>query len=299
MISLRTTFVSLSLMLAILPGAHAVAGEQPLRVDSQEYKLLLKPERFTHKEQAIAYYWRAVQQAAKNSGVGAEPAKKMFKEKTALYRYLDDATHRLNAQNYILRVVQPYDNGQPGDKVNVMLKYRVAGGKTASAADLQVAANYQAATKLEQDIVGFMGGVIGHNETENSLSAQIKNLPYDAQRTQVGQYADLFPTLSKLRLSQETLLQPVGSDILSIGVTPGTLTFSDGSKSKLSMAIWYQQPDNRLMVGEISFDIKIPSEGTARITQSELFFNALQQQLQNDMQPGATKTAQVYLAAQP
>lgn len=294
MTSLPPSLIVSAFFLGLMLSSSIAVAESGLSAESREYKLLLKPGRLSDKQQAMDYYGQAIQQAAIQSGLTVKPAKHPLKQKASLYTYLDTVDQQLNAKHIILRVVQPLKNNQPEDKNNVTLKYRVSGDKIVKASELNVSPSYPVVVKFETDVVGFIDAKVGHNEQQNSLSAQIKGLPAIPARTVLSQYAELFPTLATLGIKPESPLNIVGSTILNEELSLGSLHFTDGTKTKLAMVIWSDIQSHKLIVGEISFAINLKPESPARVEQSQKFFDALQQQLKDDLLPGATKTSVVY-----
>eukprot|EP01133_Synstelium_polycarpum_P006266 gene6266-7271_t len=220
------------------------------------------------------------------------------KEKSTIVVYLDDQGFNLKNQSYILRLIR----GVNDSEAKATFKYRVASDNVmiddyesfldGNQADNNITASAPP-VRVEQDIVGYHENVIGNNVGYLSLK-QDHHLNINTSNIYpVSHFSELFPKITRLGLEPDTTLSPVGGEILSIKMSPGHILVKDSSKIKFDMAVWYQHPDQSLIVGEISFKINNES----MVDSGKLIFNELQRCLQSDLMESTTKTSTVYRIA--
>lgn len=253
---------------------------------SQEMKLVVVTDGFGDYSQCIDYYWQAVKETAADFKYAVKASEKGDKVSERLVRYYETADKDLKAHNLILRQRIKVKDGEPKGDCSIMLKYRADDG-SASLSKIDVNSSYKSSKKLENDVVGFANGQLGNNKVVLSASASVKKVPSDVLQT-VGDAAEYFPTLSKLNIPSDKALNIVGNKtVRSLGQTPGTVAFPDGTES-VGITYWEDSATGNAILCEISWDCPANSKI------SDEFLTALQHKLKDKLLTGKTKTEALY-----
>ncbi len=281
-------------MVFVLTAFAPLRGETAAVVpDSGEMKLQVQPDFFADRDEGYALFWTKVKLLAMEMGIGVEEAKNPFKEGQRKIEYLDTGKGDLVGKNYIIRERVKIKDKKPADTVEVTLRFRSAGKEAISSEVVKTGAGFKAKVSHEDDIAGFVGGVVGNNVVEVSVSHSIKNIPAaDLGNRVVGNYARYFPTLAGLGIPPtEPLVVTKGITVKEIKVAPGELDFGQGMKGEASISLWYDYNTGKAIAAEFSFECgrgpTAPAEAAAK---TEAFFNALQDRVSDILLPGGSKT---------
>jgi len=280
----------------VLAAFSPLRGETaPVVAGSGEMKLLVQPDYFTARDEGYIKLWSTMKVLALDMDVPVTEAKNPFKEGTRKIVYLDTSKGDLSKKMYIIRERTKMKDGQADGKVEVTLRYR-SGGTAVPGDAVAAAPRYKARVSFEEDIVGFVGSVVGNNVSEMSASCSIKNIPAgDLKDRTVGGYARVFPTLAKLGIPlSEPLAATNGITVREYKVSPGELDFGQGMKGEVAISLWLDYNTGKAIAAEVSFDCgRGPAAPAAAVAKSEAFFNALQDRLSGILAPGGSKTQQV------
>jgi hypothetical protein len=289
-------WIGLLIAVFVLTAFAPLRGETaPVTPGSGEMKLLLQPDYFADRDEGYLKLWSTMKVLALEMEVPVVEAKNPFKEGTRKIVYLDTGKGELIKKEYIIRERTRVKDGQPADKVEVTLRYRVA-GSTVPGDAVTTAPGYKAKASFEEDIAGFVGSVVGNNVSEMSASRSIKDVPAgDLKDKTIGGYAKFFPTLAKLGIPLGEVLAPSnGITIKECKVSPGELDFGQGMKGEVAISLWYDYDTGKAIAAEVSFECgRGPQAPAAAVAKSEAFFNALQDRLSGILSPGGSKTQKV------
>lgn len=285
---------SVALMFCILLWCSAALVEAA-DMDSREYKILLKTDYFVNREQGYQKYWDDVKKVAHEFGVHIIENSNPWAEDSKQVVYLDTKGLDLMKQNYILRIRNKVTNGKLAPDSELTLKYRVDKQDRVTEAAVQTSTSYKPSVKFQEDVVGFYQGKIGNNVSEFSLSHSIKKVPA-AQRVVLDDYVPFFPILQTLGIhSTESLYILQDVTVLEYKVAPGELDFGNGLKGDVSISVWYDRSNSKLIIGEFSYEVALNSTASEEaLKKCEAFFNKLQQKTAERLYPGQVKVQFVY-----
>lgn len=235
-------FVALTTLCLLLPVFAWSAPE----VKSREYKLLLKPDLFSHgnAEQVIGQYFAEMATTVQAS-IGRDVTGQLLLDKVRTIRFYDTAgSCQLDKLGYIFR--ERIENGHS----ELTLKFRSADPYIANFEDLS-AANTQAKTKLEADFSikspQLLHIIYSHSTT--TPNTRTVNIMKDLQLH--------FPGFAKAyKMSDKLPLSLVGQLNLHERVYQGAEIDLGSIDAKVSLSLWYhstptatQQP----VIAEVSF----------------------------------------------
>jgi hypothetical protein len=276
-------------------AARAYSDGHPLdRVHYREYKLILRPARFT-TAQSFSDFARLVRHAAEQLDVALFREERAESQIREVLFYDTPACHLYNAK-FILRQRTAYKNGWPADDHEVVLKYRHPDLETAAAVDVRPAGRAPHVIKFKEEILplrdglGGMRSLFSHNCTV-ATPPLLRDRPY-------AEVTALFPALQRLDVPPDTRVQLVsGTATEEVLADIGEVHFGHGLKAKATVAVWRDRGPQTPLVGEFAFQCKFERyeelHHKAR-KRSEEFFQALQRAARDWVQPGATKTGVIY-----
>jgi hypothetical protein len=284
----------------IAPAAAATyADGAPLdRITYLEAKLILKPDRFT-SVQAFRDFGKIVQRTAKDVGVGfiADPEAGLRPQIREIV-FLDTFDFRLYNNAYILRRRVSYIDGFPVGDPEIVFKFRHPDEKVATAVDVRpnIAGTYRIKFKAEalplKDEVGGYRILYSHNCQFGASQM------HDADRDSMATLGHVFPVLAPLVKSEGEKVELVNGGIVEEVLLPlGQLDFGKGLVGKCDIGLWRTRGEHKSLVGEFAFQVKFPSREEVAVKQKKLaaqFYVTLQQDVQDWLALGVTKTAMVY-----
>ena len=287
------------------PDAQTVAPEQayadgtPLdRVQYLEAKLILKPDRFTSVE-SFREFGRIVQRAAKKVGVGfITDAKTGLRPEIREITFGDTSDFRLYNNAFILRRRIAYVDGFPVGDPEIVFKFRHPDEQAATAVDVRpkIAGAYRIKFKAEalplKDQVGGYRILYSHN-CQFGLSQM-----HEADRTSVATLVRVFPALAAIKGADNEKISLVNEGIVEEVLLPlGQLDFGKGLLGKCDIGLWRTRGEHKSLVGEFAFQVKFDRREAVGDKQKKLaaqFYVTLQQDVQDWLALGVTKTAMVY-----
>jgi hypothetical protein len=283
-------FVSLLvvfLFLALATPGSAWMSDQT-RVDSMEYKLLLRAEEFASRNKAVKTFWGDVMQIAE--GMGLQIQGKMNKEKRRKVRFLDTDDFRLRERNFVFRErVNLKKEDKEAKRKKITLKFR--GGCLEQVDMVDVRADEKKEDrelKLEEDVIP------PHvSKFSKSGSAKVKN---KKKFETVADLTECFPWAHELGDSVEDLI-PV-NDFLAyeIKVEGPAISLDAATDAEPSFTFWYAgNKEAPLLVAEFSFAHQVKGASGLALAKANHLFTGIQTALQKWIDDSAkTKTQTVY-----
>ena len=284
--------------LATAPSA-TYAHSQPFdKITYLEAKLILKPDPFT-LVQSFRDFGKIVKQTAKKVGVGfiADPGADQRPEIREII-FGDTPDFRLYNKAFILRRRISYVDGFPVGDPEIVFKYRHPDELKATQTDVhpKIAGAYRIKFKAEvlplKDEVGGYRILFSHN-CQFGLSQM-----HDAGKTSMATLARVFPALASLKKSDEERISLVNQEIIEEVLLPlGRLDFGKGQVAKCDVSLWRTRGEHKPLVGEFAFQVKFPSRESVAEKPKKLaaqFYITLQQNVQDWLTLGVTKTGMVY-----
>jgi hypothetical protein len=272
---------------------------QPLdKVTYLEAKLILKPDPFT-SVQSFRDFGKIVKQTAKKLGVDfiADPDADQRPEIREII-FGDTPDFRLYNNAFILRRRISYVDGFPVGDPEIVFKYRHPDELKATQTDVHpnIAGAYRIKFKAEvlplKDEVGGYRILFSHN-CQFGLSQM-----HDAGKTSMATLTRVFPALAALKKSDEERISLVNQEIIEEVLLPlGRLDFDKGQVAKCDVSLWRTRGEHKPLVGEFAFQVKFSSRESVAEKPKKLaaqFYITLQQNVQDWLALGVTKTGMVY-----
>jgi hypothetical protein len=273
----------------------AYSDGHPLdQVHYREYKLILRPARFT-SAQSFADFTRLVRHAAESLDVA------LFREERPEPQirevlFFDTPACDLYNSRFILRQRTVYRQGWPVDGHEVVLKFRHPEMDVAAGVDVRPASRRDYLIKFKEELLPLRDGLGGqrslfsHNCTLADAPA-LRDRPFQ-------EAAALFPALRPLGVPPGAPVQLVsGLAAEEVLADLGEVHFGHGLRAKASIAVWRDRGPATPLVGEFSFQCKFDRYQDLHhkaLKRSEDFFRTLQLAARDWVQLDATKTGVVY-----
>ena len=262
-------------------------------------KLVLRPNRFQSR-QSLFDFARVLREPAEEHAVkflAGTCDKNPLQIREVLF--VDTPDQRLYNHGFILRRRIRYEEGFPIGDPEIVFKFRHPNMQKAAETDVrpQILGDHRVKFKCQAlPLKGQLGGI-------RMLYSHNVQFP----RSSVGEKDDvramntltrIFPVLARLKktkderiaLVSDTIIEEVLQDI-------GVLTFGDGIRAKVNVALWRTRGEHRPLTGEFAFQFKFKDRkelGLDAMKRLEAFFVALQYAAQDWIALDATKTAMVY-----
>ncbi|HCD41756.1 MAG: hypothetical protein QM391_02205 [Bacillota bacterium] len=289
--------IGLVAVILVVMSALPVAAESAMvELDSRELKLLLNADLWSlNRWDGYDVCWDTVKELAKEVDVGVIEAEDPFDEGARKVMYLDTDSEELGKNNLTLRLRIKMKDGKFQDKVDLNLKYRVPGADAVPSDAVTVAPGIECEYSYEEDVVGFVDGVVGKNESSASLGVTIKGVPeIELAGNTLGTYAKYYPSLAELGISLDSEMQMIaGIEVMEYKVTPGELDFGQGMISEVDISVWYDLDSDQIITMELSYGSDLGPDAPAEAVDKAVeFFNALQKEMNERkfLVPGGTKT---------
>lgn len=268
------------------------------RVQYLEAKLILKPDRF-NSVQSFRDFGKIVQSTAKKVGVGfIEDRETGLRPEVREIIFGDTPDFRLYNNAFILRRRISYVDGFPVGDPEIVFKFRHPDEQQATAMDVRpkIAGKYRIKFKAEalplKDQVGGYRILYSHN-CQFGLSQM-----HDTDKTAMATLVKVFPALASLKKSDGEKISLVNEGIVEEVLLPlGQLDFGKGVVAKCDIGLWRTRGEHKSLVGEFAFQVKFDRKEDVAEKQKKLvaqFYITLQQDVQDWLALGVTKTGMVY-----
>ncbi|HZM10726.1 MAG TPA: hypothetical protein VFC15_10995, partial [Candidatus Limnocylindrales bacterium] len=121
---------------------------------------------------------------------------------------------------------------------------------------------------------------------------------HDADKTSMATLVKVFPALAALQKSPDERVSLVNEGIVEEAPLPlGQFDFGKGLVGKCDMGLWRTRGEHKSLVGEFAFQVKFDRKEDVAEKQKKLvaqFYVTLQQEIQDWLALGVTKTGMVY-----
>src|ERR1700691_2495536 len=261
----------------------------------REYKILLKPDRFTSKR-GFVEFWEDVTKTIKKLGLKVDVDADAFDSQVREVLFYDTPQFDLYNHHFILRKRTFYDQGWPRAGHELTFKYRDPDLKAAAAVDVrpQLGGHDEIKFKeellLERDRLGGIRTVYSHGCVLTSPAIELDR--------GIEDIAKAFPTLKKIDITPRTQMELVNNvAVEEVQNTMGMIHFHHHFKGKATVAIWRSRALEKSLSGEFAFQCKFDSiEEVSKesIELSEEFYKRVQLDCADWVKLGTTKTAMVY-----
>jgi len=284
---------------AVAAATTVYADGTPLdRVQYLEAKLILKPDRFT-SVQSFRDFGKVVQGTAKKLGVGfIEDREAGLRPEIREIIFGDTPDFRLYNNAFILRRRVSYVDGFPVGDPEIVFKFRHPDEQTATALDVRpkIAGKYRIKFKAEalplKDQLGGYRLLYSHN-CQFGLSQM-----HDADKASMATLVKVFPALAVIKKSDDERISLVNEGIVEEVLLPlGQLDFGKGVLAKCDIGLWRTRGEHKSLVGEFAFQVKFDRKEDVAEKPKKLcaqFYITLQQEVQDWLALGVTKTGMVY-----
>jgi len=283
---------------AIASGTSYADGTPLDRVQYLEAKLILKPDRFT-SVQSFRDFGKIVKNTAKKLDVGfIEDREAGLRPEIREILFGDTPDFRLYNNAFILRRRVSYVDGFPVGDPEIVFKFRHPDEQKATALDVRpkIAGKYRIKFKAEalplKDQVGGYRILYSHN-CQFGLSQM-----HESDRTSMATLVRVFPALAVIKKSDDEKISLVNEGIVEEVLLPlGQLDFGKGVVAKCDIGLWRTRGEHKSLVGEFAFQVKFDSREDIGGKQKKLaaqFYVSLQQDVQDWLALGVTKTGMVY-----
>ncbi len=280
------------------PG-QAYADGTPLdRVQYLEAKLILKPDRFT-SVQAFRDFGKIVQRTAKQQGVGFVADEKAgLRPEVREITFADTPDFRLYNNAFILRRRISYVDGFPVGDPEMVFKFRHPDEQQATAMDVRpkIAGTYR--IKFKAEVLPLKNEVGGYRILYSHNCQFGVSQMHDADKTSMTTLVKVFPALAAIKKSDEEKVTLVNGGIVEEVLLPlGQLDFGKGLVGKCDIGLWRTRGEHKSLVGEFAFQLKFDRKENVAEKQKKVvaqFYVSLQQEVQDWLALGVTKTGMVY-----
>lgn len=264
-------------------------------VHYREYKILLKPDRFTSKRGFLAF-WEDVEKSATKLQLKIDIDKDAFHSQVREVLFYDTPEFDLYNHHFILRKRTFYDEGWPRADHELTLKYRNPDLKTAARTDVRprLGGHHEVKFKeellLERDHLGGMRSVYSHGCVLISPKIELDR--------GIEDITEAFPTLKNIDVSPKAKIELVNSvAVEEVQNTIGFIHFGHHYKGKATIAIWRNRALEKSLSGEFAFQCKfdrLEEVPSSSLELSEKFYKEVQLDCAEWIKLGTTKTAMVY-----
>lgn len=267
----------------------------------REYKILLRPEKFTRAED-FEEYWKILHHIAKKVGVEVSTNTNAFHRMVREVLFYDTDRYDLYRNSFILRKRTFYTDGWPETDHELTIKYRHRDMDTAAAINIHPRLDGLSRVKFKEELLPFKDS-IGGIRSLYSHNCELTS-PNIVLNQGLEDISKVFPALEKIDVHPKTKIELVNNvAVEEVQVDPGSFNFGHDFASKATIAIWRNRASENSLVGEFAFQAKFQRYDTIHHKAkalSEEFFKAAQTHAPEWVQLGTTKTAMVYgLGSQP
>jgi hypothetical protein len=263
-----------------------------------ECKIILKGDRFTSVEN-FHDFSKIVRHTAEASDVDYSTGEfKGLRPQIREVLFVDTEDFRLYNNAFILRRRVDYVDGFAVGDPEIVFKFRHPDLQKAAEMDLRpkFIEGYRIKFKAEalplKDQIGSFRLLYSHN-AQFPLSRV-----HEADRTSMKTLARVFPVLEAIKKSDADKVELVNATAVEeVLLDIGMLDFGKGITAKANVAVWRTRGDQKQLVGEFAYQCKFKRRHDvhdAAKKRCEQFFCSLQQNAQDWIALGTTKTGAVY-----
>ena len=265
------------------------------QIQSREYKLLLKPERFAD-EDGFHKFYKHIHQVAKGIGVHVEKSEKHEPHMREVVFY-DTPHFKLYTDGFILRKRTFFKKGHPEPNFELTIRYRHPDAKVAAAVDMRPLLPCIHTIEFKEAILQLKNQLAGMRMLyANDCKLDTPNVIL-TQRFEI--ISQVFPALQKVRSANPKATMGIVNDVTvdETLVHLGEIDFGGKAPCKASVAMWRNRSTDRDMIAEFGYQLRFESLASLHRKPRELseqFFKAIQLECGGWVALGSTKTAMVY-----
>lgn len=261
----------------------------------REYKILLRPDRFT-SPQAFKDFWHAVKHVAKECDVRLEEATDAFVNQVREVLFFDTPGYDLYNNHFIVRLRTLYHEGWPAGTPELTVKFRHPDFDKAAKVDIRPALAGETRIKFKQELLPLQDrlGDIRSIFSHNSVLA----LPREAMNFALKNITHAFPAFGRIKADQDAPIELVNDmAVEEVQVNAGLSHFGHHYIGKTTIAVWRSRKLEQPVCGEFAFQCKFNKSDelhAAALAKADDFHKRLQHAAEDWVLLGTTKTALVY-----
>ncbi len=261
----------------------------------REYKILLRPERFT-SPQAFKDFWHVVKKVAKEFDVRIEEAEDAFANEVREVLFFDTAGFDLYNNHFIVRLRTPYHDGWPVGTPELTVKFRHPDFEEAARVDVRPVLAGATRIKFKEELLPWPDrlGEIRSIYSHNAVLA----LPREAMNQALQNITRAFPAFRAIEEKGDAKIELVNDmAVEEVQVNVGLTHFGHHYTGKTTIAVWRSRKLETPVCGEFAFQCKFNKSDSVHATtlkKTEEFHRRLQAVAEDWVLLGTTKTALVY-----
>lgn len=261
----------------------------------REYKILLRPERFT-APQAFKDFWQVVKRVAKEFDVKLEEADNAFENQVREVLFFDTPDFDLYNNHFIVRLRTLYQSGWPAGTPELTVKFRHPEFERAARVDVRPALAGETRIKFKEELLprkerlGDIRSIYSHNS--------VLALPREAMNFALKNITHAFPAFREIEEKGDAPIELVNDmAVEEVQVNVGLAHFGHHYKGKTTIAVWRSRKLEQPVCGEFAFQCKFNRSDEvheATLERAVAFHKELQKTAADWVMLGTTKTALVY-----
>lgn len=261
----------------------------------REYKILLRPERFT-APQSFKDFWRAVKRVAKEFDVKLEEADDAFVNQVREVLFFDTPSFDLYNNHFIVRLRTHYHEGWPAGTPELTVKFRHADFEKAANVDVRPVLAGETRIKFKEELLpqpdklGEIRSIYSHNA--------VLALPREAINLALRNITHAFPAFREIEEKGDAPIELVNDmAVEEVQVNVGLCHFGHHYTGKTTIAVWRSRKLEQPVCGEFAFQCKFRKSDDVHamtLEKAAAFHKRLQEAAADWVLLGTTKTALVY-----
>lgn len=261
----------------------------------REYKILLRPQRFT-SPQAFKDFWQVVRRVAKQFDVRLEQDDHAFDSHVREVLFFDTPDFDLFNNHFIVRLRTPYQDGWPSSTPELTVKFRHPEFERAALVDVRPALAGETRIKFKEELLPLKDrlGEIRSIYSHNSVLA----LPREAMNFALKNITHAFPAFGAIETKGDAPIELVNDmAVEEVQANVGVAHFGHHYKGRTTIAVWRSRKLEQPVCGEFAFQCKFNRSDEiddSTVGRAEAFHKELQQTAEDWVMLGTTKTALVY-----
>jgi hypothetical protein len=263
-------------------------------VQYREYKLILRPDRFTSRD-ALHAFSKLVRGASREEGVDVARAANGDECLLREIVFYDTPRFDLYESAFIVRQRTQYRDGWPVGDSELTVKFRHPDVDAAAKIDLRPVTEHHFRIKFKEEVLPQKGGGAG---TRSLFSHNVVlTLPPANLETDLAHAARVFPALRPLLARTGPLEVVQRARITEILEEVGVLDFGHGLTAKATVALWRTGVVGPSLVGELAYQCKFQRDADVNAKarkRADALYTRLQAEARDWLAFGVTKTRVVY-----
>ncbi len=261
----------------------------------REYKILLRPERFT-SAQAFKDFWHAAKRVAKEFDVKLEDGENAFASQVREVLFFDTPAFDLYNNHFIVRLRTPYHEGWPSGTPELTVKFRHPDFETAASVDIRPALAGETRIKFKEELLplpdrlGELRSIFSHNA--------VLALPRQAMNIALRNITHAFPAFREIEAKGDAPIELVNDmAVEEVQVNTALMHFGHRYTGKTTIAVWRSRKLEQPVCGEFAFQCKFRKSDDVHamtLEKAGAFHKSLQEAASDWVLLGTTKTALVY-----